>query len=160
MKNVKKLDRRGVSPVIATILLILIAIAAGVIIYTYTIGFLGTAGPASGQGELAIDAGFVQADGAAVDDVTVYLRNVGGVTINITDVFVTELSSGEIYALRGSDGDYTCTASCVLAPGDTNSVELVAGALSAGDILQGRDYTIKAVADDGTTVSGTFRAGA
>ena len=103
MKEMKKLDRKGVSPekasstkrsrskagvspVIATILLILIAIAAGVIIYTYTIGFLGTAGTPGGAGEMVIDAAtFSVGD----DNATVFVRNTGGVTIDFDRIFVT-----------------------------------------------------------------------
>ena len=41
-------ERKGISPIIATLLLILIAIAAGVIVYAYVIGFIGNSTSNSG----------------------------------------------------------------------------------------------------------------
>jgi archaeal type IV pilus assembly protein PilA len=38
----KNKERRAISPIIATLLLILIAIAAGVVVYAYVIGFVGS----------------------------------------------------------------------------------------------------------------------
>ena len=41
-------QKKGISPIIATLLLILIAIAAGVIVYAYVVGFIGSSTSNSG----------------------------------------------------------------------------------------------------------------
>jgi flagellin-like protein len=75
-------NRRGISPIIATLLLILIAIAAGVILYAYVIGFAGTAttGSASGNTNLTTDQVALNSSSGVT---TVVLKNVGGTTAGI-----------------------------------------------------------------------------
>jgi flagellin-like protein len=143
----EKLDRKGVSPVIATILLILIAIAAGVIIYTYTIGFLGTAGPGEGQGEMAIDAAFHLAE---TTNGTVYIRNTGGIPWTPDLVFVTRVANGTVVSAipdcAGSQVSPGLTAAC--------------GYIADVGAVAGDDVTLKVTATDGTTASVTVRTGA
>jgi len=174
MKEMKKLDRRGVSPdkasstkrsrskagvspVIATILLILIAIAAGVIIYTYTIGFLGTAGPGTGQGEMVIDIASYTVTNPGDDAGLVYVRNVGGVPIIIASVYVTHVASGVV------DADIApgCTAALdTIGPGESTDCTFATDPGPPADSVDAADdVLIKVVAEDGTTASITVRAG-
>jgi len=150
MKEMKKLSRSkaGVSPVIATILLILIAIAAGVIIYTYTIGFLGTAGPETGQGELVIDAATYD---VSLTNATLFIRNVGGVNL--------EFAAGSVFATHVSSGTLdVSTALCTTDPlAPDQSTDCVGAGLSIG-ATAGDDVLLKIVAEDGTTVSVTVKA--
>ncbi|MFQ5950591.1 MAG: archaellin/type IV pilin N-terminal domain-containing protein [Candidatus Geothermarchaeales archaeon] len=150
MKEMKKLDRRGVSPVIATILLILISIAAGVIIYTYTITFLGTSSPASAQGELVIDVAEIDTSGNG----TIFFRNVGGVPLTITVATGTNLFANNL--ADGSLADATL-ASCPtsLAVGASGSCTFDADPFTPG---AGEDVVLKLVVDDGTTASLTVSA--
>ncbi|MCX8196691.1 MAG: hypothetical protein N3F67_06465, partial [Acidilobaceae archaeon] len=51
-------NRKGISPIIATLLLIVITVAAAVVTYTFTMGFVGTTTATTGptQGQLSYDA--------------------------------------------------------------------------------------------------------
>jgi len=76
MNNITKY-KKAISPIIATLLLILIAIAAGVVVYAYVIGFVGsTTGGSNGQNtQLSTDLVSIK---AATGVTTMVLKNVGG----------------------------------------------------------------------------------
>ena len=73
--------KSAISPIIATLLLILIAIAAGVIVYSYVVGFVGNSTTNSGAttDTLSIDQIGI-AHGNTNFPVTVYVRNLGPTT--------------------------------------------------------------------------------
>ena len=66
-------------PIIATLLLILIAIAAGVVVYAYVIGFVGNTTGGSNVGNTQLSANLV-AIKAATGVITLVLENVDGTT--------------------------------------------------------------------------------
>lgn len=70
--------RRGISPIIATLLLILIAIAAEVVVYAYVIGFIGnsTANGGTTTDTLSIDQ-LTLSSKATTSAATAYVRNLG-----------------------------------------------------------------------------------
>ena len=92
---------RGISPIVAAILLILVAIAGAVIVYLWLTGFAGTATatPATMKARLEVEQAAVKADtgvNAVVNgntyvnksSVILYVRNVGDTTVNITQFAV------------------------------------------------------------------------
>jgi archaeal type IV pilus assembly protein PilA len=70
--------KKGISPIIATLLLILIAIAAGVVVYAYVIGFVGNSTSNSGGSTdtLSIDQLYLTHVVSSIP-VTAYVRNEG-----------------------------------------------------------------------------------
>jgi flagellin-like protein len=68
-----KLNRKGVSPIIATLLLIVIAVAAAVVTYSFVMGFLTPGGTTTPQGILALDTPAT----ATTTSITAYVRNTG-----------------------------------------------------------------------------------
>jgi len=70
--------KKAISPIIATLLLILIAIAAGVVVYAYVIGFVGnsTGNTGSNQNQLSIDQVAV-ASATSSFPVIAFVRNLG-----------------------------------------------------------------------------------
>src|SRR5487761_1051174 len=70
--------KSGISPIIATLLLILIAIAAGVVVYAYVIGFVGNSTGNSGgaTNTLSIDQ-FTASSKTSAFPAAVYVRNQG-----------------------------------------------------------------------------------
>ncbi len=109
-------ERRAISPIIATLLLILIAIAAGVVVYAYVIGFVGnsTTNPGGVQSTIEITATCIS--------ITTHC-NSGTYFITIQNVGSTTLSSGGVEQLyfqditsAGSPSTISCTLSASLAP--------------------------------------------
>jgi len=75
MKHVN--NRKAISPIIATLLLILIAIAAGVVVYAYVIGFVGNSTSGSGVENTNITTDEVALK-SSTGVTTLILKNVGG----------------------------------------------------------------------------------
>jgi len=71
-------SKKAISPIIATLLLILIAIAAGVVVYAYVVGFIGSSTTNSGGSTNTLSVDQVNlASSASKMPATVYLRNLG-----------------------------------------------------------------------------------
>ena len=87
--------RRGVSPVIATVLLILVAVAATVIIWTWVSGAASnnpTAQPAL-QEKITIDAvQYIGANNTAI----VYITNTGQVNVDIVSAYILNATTGTV----------------------------------------------------------------
>jgi flagellin-like protein len=80
-----RLARKGVSPVIATIILVLIAVVAGVLLWLWVSGYTSTMPTQQSLYErIKIDAVKIQ-DGS----ITVYVRNVGNVAVTITHAYIS-----------------------------------------------------------------------
>ncbi|MEM3457697.1 archaellin/type IV pilin N-terminal domain-containing protein [Thermofilum sp.] len=133
--------RTGVSPVIATLLLIVIAVAAAVLAYIWIIGYQGTltqqASTAQLQERIKIEA--VQYTGGTL---TVYVRNIGDVNVVIDALYVIDKTG----TIIGSSSGVGLT----LTPGQVDS-----GTVSA-TLNSGETYTVKAVTEKGTEATYTF----
>ncbi|MCC5999209.1 MAG: hypothetical protein LM573_09030 [Thermofilum sp.] len=136
------MKRTGVSPVIATLLLIVIAVAAAVLAYLWIIGYQGTltqqASTAQLQERIKIEA--VQYSSGTL---TVYVRNIGDVAVTVDNLYVYD-HTGTVIA----SGDVNIS----LDPGSVNS-----GTVSVtGGLTSGETYTVKAVTTKGTEATYTF----
>ena len=78
MSKSNQKGKKAISPIIATLLLILIAIAAGVVVYAYVIGFVGnsTSNTGSSQNQISIDD-LAVASATSSFPATVFVRNLG-----------------------------------------------------------------------------------
>ena len=130
MKKMKKLLRakRAFSPVIAALILMLLAVAAGVVVYSYVMGWLGGATKSSGgqTGELSLDS--YTAD-AGTDIIKAYVRNVGGKDVTTNRAYVDGANVTSVTAVTISVGavkEITITATTPgLTTGHTYSVKIV-----------------------------------
>jgi flagellin-like protein len=78
----KRFTNRGISTIIAALLLIAIAIAAGVLLYVFSMGLIGSLQGTGGQqtkDQLIMEAYNWQTSGSLI----VNLRNTGGTTLNL-----------------------------------------------------------------------------
>jgi flagellin-like protein len=118
---------RGVSQVIAALLLIAIAVAAAILLYVFAIGLLGSLGTGGGQQtkeQLIMEA----YSWPTQDSLQVTVRNVGpaNIAIGTADVFVNgvEISTSG----GGCSAPLTPQQSCVMDLDATSASGLVAGA--------------------------------
>ena len=114
-------ENNAISPIIATLLLILIAIAAGVVVYAYVIGFVGNTTGSSGgnQSLITIDnfcasANLQKCNSGA--DYSIVVRNVGTTAFTLSptsaaQVYFTDVTGG------GATASDQCTASGTVNPG-------------------------------------------
>jgi flagellin-like protein len=83
-----KMSNKGVSPIIATLLLIVIAVAAAVVTYSFVMGIAGTTtGTTIAQGQLTYDAYSVTKSGDYYL-VAAYIRNTGGKAVDLNSTYV------------------------------------------------------------------------
>jgi len=138
-------DVRALSPIFAVLLLIAIAVIAGIIIYMYTSGYLASmmGGGGAGQEKVAIEAVEVtSATGVKVYAVTTS----GGPVVEITGGIIRDASGNAFAAV---------TVTGTLSPGVLTPLS---GTLSKA-LVSGDTYTVALVSKAGNQfVSGSFKA--
>jgi len=83
-----RVSKKAVSPVIATLLMIAVAVAASVIVYVWSAGLLGTlmgGGGAQVKEQLIVEAYSWPSPGTTL---TLYLRNTGSSAVTVQKVYV------------------------------------------------------------------------
>ena len=138
-------DVRALSPIFAVLLLIAIAVIAGIIIYMYTSGYLSTmmGGGTAGQEKVAIEA--VQC--SALNSVTVWAKSTGGGPVVITEAILRDASGNTVSVDEAVD-------ITLLADGAIEDI-----ALTFTGMLGGNTYTVGLVSKAGNQfVSASFKA--
>ena len=135
--------RKAVSPVIAVLLLIVIAVAAALLAYVWITGYVGTlesgTTPAQIQEKIRIEA--VKISGTTL--ASVYVRNIGDTTITLSAVYLIDASTGGVIS--------STTVSGTLNPGSVTALDAGLGTLSAGET-----YVVKVVTENGVEATYTF----
>ena len=136
------MNRKGISPIIAVLLLVIIAVAAAILTYLWVLGYIGTVQQQGGtealQERIKIEG--VSYDGSAL---TVYIRNIGDVQTTIDAIYVFD-STGTLAA------DPVTGLNMTLTPGDVNS-----GQISV-TLQNGMTYVVKVVSTTGAEATYTF----
>lgn len=127
-----KLSRRAVSPVIATLLMIAIAVAASIIVYVWSIGLLGGlmgSGGSQTKEQLIMEA-YTWTTSTAL---TFTLRNVGSAPLVVAAVYL------------GGINQNAATSSVAIGTSVAFSLTVV----SPGSFTPGAAYTLKVVSSTG-----------
>lgn len=149
--------KKGISPIIATLLLILIAIAAGVIVYAYVVGFIGNSVNQNGTGPSSetfnINSWYVNSTGSAVSEL--FVQNTGANSINVTSVYFYS-SSGALFGSNITIAAWGAAhgTGVIIGAGQTKAVYAVGITLTAGTYYQAKVVT----ANGGTAVSALQKA--
>lgn len=146
--------RRAISPIIATLLLIAIAVGAGVVVYVFTTGLTGSLTQSGGQqvgDELSMDA-YAYSQGTSL---TVYVRNVGSGTVTI-DSSAGLFFNGQVVSDQpsshpgGTSGScYALSTSYQLTPGTVCWLYFNGSAVTGA--ASGASNQVKLVTKDGGT---------
>jgi type III secretory pathway component EscS len=86
-RMIVKENRKGISTFIATLLLMVLAVSAGVVIYAYTMGYLGGFGGPQTMGAISLDTYNIGAT-----SIEVYVRNIGKTTFELQSVYIDGVS--------------------------------------------------------------------
>jgi len=142
MRKMKQLfkEKRAFSPVIAALILMLLAVAAGVVVYSYTMGWVGgaTKGEGGQYGELSLDSTYAT---ASDDKIYAYVRNIGGKSVTTDNAYVDDILATNI----------TQTA---IAEGTVETLTIVA----SQSLAAGTTYEVKIVCTDGTSLTFSVKA--
>jgi len=136
--------RKAVSPVIATLLLILIAVATAVLVYVWVTGYASSVtstGTPELQEKIKIDA--VDYEGGT--ELTVYIRNIGDVSVEIDAVYVVEATTNNVVGSKTDVGQ-------TLSAGDVASVDVTLD----DQLTEGVTYIVKAVTTNGVEAAVSF----
>jgi len=140
MKNLRK-SAKAISPIIATLMLMLLAVAAGVIVYAYVTGWIGGATQTSGapKGQLQIDS-----ISASTTDIKIYIRNLGGSVATVDAIYV--------------EGNDVTTFVDPPLPQTIDVGKVQGFTLSSLTLTPGHFYLVTVVCTDGTTISQSVKA--
>ena len=134
-------NRKGISTFIAVLLLILLAVAAGVVIYAYTMGYLGGLGGTSRQGAVSLDSASLN---GTTHVMTAYVRNIGKGAVDFDNIYVD--------GVLVPDGNVTATPDPV-PEGEVSEVIVTFWAFETP-----KTYEVKIVAEDNTQLAFSVKA--
>ena len=138
-----KPGKRGISTFIAVLLLMVLAVAAGVLIYAYTMGYLGSMTNVVPQvGALEVQS---VAQNPANGDLWIYLENIGKGSVKVDPA-----DPSIIVYIDGSPTPFTSSPTTI-AEGATSLIDVPITA------TVGTTHTFKIVSKDGTTVTTMFK---
>jgi len=144
MKIWKKLLRtkRAFSPVIASLILMLLAVAAGVVVYAYAMGWIGGATTGGGTpGKLQFDSIYAN---ATAGKIKIYVRNVGSKDLLLSKIYV--------------DGTEKANATAIPDAGVSITVQSVKYLEVNRTMTKGYSYEVKVTCKDGTAISQSVEA--
>jgi len=132
--------KKGVSPIIATLLLIVIAVAAAVVTYSFVMGFIGTStNPSGQQGQLSYDSYSLKSIDDENGNLTVFIRNIGSKSVTVQYCYFNNE--------RYTPSDTTTTT---IQPG--KAVPII---VTVGPVTAGTGYNVRFVCTDGTILEFT-----
>jgi len=126
-RRITKLRRnvKALSPIFAVLILIAIAVIAGIIVYMFTSGYLGTmmGGGSAGQEKVAIES--VQVNNST--HITLWAKSTGGGNVTITEVILRDLHGNQI-------GDPATVSYTLPSIGTLTGVTATVTTLTSGDV--------------------------
>lgn len=152
-------ERTAISPIIATLLLIAIAVAAGIVVYVYTSSLAGSLTQGGGQqvsDQVSMDAYSF----STLTSPSFVLRDVGGSTVTISSVYYDGnlcQASGVTCTAAPSFATGTCTtggSTSTCTPGEYISVGLTVTSPSSGT-----SHLVRVLTSDGGTFTFSLIAG-
>ena len=149
MRTITKFRRstRGLSPIFATLILIAIAVIAGIVVYMFTSGMLAdlTGGGGTAQEKMAIQAVAGETDGVVGDDViTIYAQSTGGGAIPLDSAILKHSQQNVVYVYADTNMDIATVATTL------TTIEMTFS--GQGNMVVGESYTITLV----TVAGGNF----
>ena len=156
MKMLKKMlgSKKAFSAIIASLILMLLAVAAGVVVYAYVMGWVGgaTTNPRM-SGHLSFDTTYAS---VSTSKITLALRNVGGTNLILANVYVQGVDLTTSCGVNGATTNGTATL---------NSTGYLLPVQSVADIVinytgmsTGSYYNVQVSCKDGTTISQSVQA--
>jgi len=135
-------NRKAFSAVIASLILMLLAVAAGVVVYSYVMGWIGSAtNNPTHNGQLSFDTIYANATAGTVK---IYVRNVGGVGLMVSKIYINGIDMPN--------------ATAILPAGVALDVQGVTYLIVNYTMVANQYYTVQVTCKDGTIASQSFPA--
>jgi FlaG/FlaF family flagellin (archaellin) len=148
-----KTKTKGLEPIVAAVLLIVVAVIGAVLVYLWFAGYVtkatSQAESMAASEKLKIEAASLTAAGDGSGTATLYIRNLGGDAVKVVQAYVFKPGSTNVL----------CTVSIVADPIQPGELSTITPGLPAGcGITAGYDYVIKVVTQKGTEFAVTVTA--
>jgi FlaG/FlaF family flagellin (archaellin) len=130
-------SKKAFSAVIASLIMMLLAVAAGVVVYGYVMGWIGgTTQNPTRTGQIQFDS---LSANATDGKITMYVRNVGGSDLTVSSIYVA-----------GANATFTNSTAL--------PVQGVAGFTVSYTMVKDYFYEVSVICKDGTTVAQSVQA--
>lgn len=131
--------RLGVSPIIATMILILIATAAGVLLWIWVSGYVSGNPVTHSALDERVKIEAVRVDvGDNSTTIVIYVRNIGSIAINVSSGYILDVNGNVVV-----EGVFTGS---LIRPGEVKQVTIT----SNQTLIRGNMYIVKIVTQRGT----------
>ena len=114
--------RKGISTFIATLLLMVLAVSAGVVIYAYVMGYLGGFGGPQTMGAISIDTYNIATDGSSIE---IWVRNIGKTTFKLQNVYIDGTQVTTFTPLELEETDVAATTITYAFDTLTHTIKLI-----------------------------------
>jgi Kef-type K+ transport system membrane component KefB len=147
-----KTKTKGLEPIVAAVLLIVVAVIGAVLIYLWFAGYVtkatSQAESMAASEKLKIEAASLIATGGGSGFAMLYIRNLGGDAVTLV----------QAYVFRPGSTSALCTVPIVFPPIQPGELAIVPPGLPGCGIYAGYDYVIKVVTLKGTEFAVTVTA--
>ena len=154
MNNFKKFikNSKAISPIFATLILIAIAVIAGVVVYMFTSGTLATMtnGGTAGQEKISIQAASFTAGTSPAGTITVYVQQTSGPQATVNGLIIKDSNGNTVVALTAAGSTVN---PLTLVKGQ---LETLTGAYAGPTVLSGSYTVTVTTAAGGSFVSPSF----
>jgi flagellin-like protein len=146
-----KRSRKAVSPVVATVILVLISVVAGVMLWLWVSGFTSaaTAPQPALYERIKIESANITKTDSTTGRLIAYVRNVGSVPVNITAVYLFDANNTLVMS-------FLLSSATQIKPGEVKRV--AQDTISLASIRNGLQYTVKVVTRNGVEATYAFVA--
>jgi hypothetical protein len=143
-------SKKAFSAIIASLILMLLAVAAGVVVYAYVMGWVGgaTTNPRM-SGHLSFDTTYAN---VSANTIKLALRNVGGTNLLVSNVYVQGTDFSSSTTINGT------TLSTLTAGYALNVQQVVSIVITYPGMSTGSYYNVQVSCKDGTTISQSVQA--
>jgi flagellin-like protein len=150
MKNFNR-NLKAISPIFATLILIAIAVIAGVVVYMFTSGTLATmtGGGTAAQEKITVQAASIVY--AASGKTTVYLQQTGGPAATVNSFIIKDATGSTVGVISGTNAFGTGNSTVLLTAG---TLTTISGTTPTTGMSVGSTYTITVT----TLAGGSFVA--
>jgi flagellin-like protein len=153
-------NTKALSPVVATILLVAIAVIASVLTYLWATGFIGAiqTRPSQATETIHIQAASFTAGGTPAGAFTIYIQNAGSQGVTYVQVFLLNTAG----TVLGTTTTFTGSSACVTAAAPNNvcaagSISTIVGNIAGG--TSNAQEILQVVTAKGTSAEITLTAG-
>jgi len=143
MKNFNR-NLKAISPIFATLILIAIAVIAGVVVYMFTSGTLATmtGGGTAAQEKVAVQGASIKVGTTSTGNVAVYAQSTNTQDVTIDSMIVKDSAGNTVIVLTPTSGPTTLS-------GNGSLVTVTKSLVTLTGITVGQPYTVTLVSTKG-----------